>query len=178
MKFRSLLNYGKTKPNSSGSVFRQTYVREIDPLSHKRSLVESDKINLVQLVQMSGKGLTVKDLINRFNAGDLSAIPEPVESYGDFTKSPKSLLEAEKLLINAKSKFDMLPLDIKSKYNNNSSEWLAAVNDGTFVSYLNEQAKISKQNAANAKFVSDNAPVLSDAQVAAIKKLIGGSSDA
>lgn len=178
MKFRSLLNYGKSKPNSSGASFRQMYVREIDPISHRRSLVESDKVNLVQLVQLSGKGLTVKDLITRFNSGDISAIPDPVESYGDFTKSPKSLLEAEKILISAKSKFDALPVDIKSKYNNDSSQWLSAVSDGSFVSYLNDQIKTRKQIQDNAKFVADNSPVLSDAQVAAIKKLIGGNNDA
>lgn len=175
MKFRSLLNYGKAKPNKAGAPFRQTYTREINPISHKRSLVESDKINLMLVAEMSGKGLTVRDLINRFNSGDISAIPEPVSSYGDFTKAPHSLLEAEKLLISAQSKFDMLPTDIKSKYNNNSSDWLAAVNDGSFMKHLNDQAALAKTNAANAKFVADNTSPLSEAQIKAIKKLIGGN---
>ena len=127
MKFRTAYDRERN-PCPSGSRLLQTYTRGADG-----SLVES--------IQKAGDGLALADLIRRAERGDQTAIPAPVESFVDITGAPKDLLEAHMMLSDAKAKYDAMPANVKSVFNNDFANMLASIGDGSIVAKLSQLAK-------------------------------------
>ena len=60
--------------------------------------------------------------------GDINAIAKIKnvrDNYGDTTKIPSNLMEAQQMIIDAKKAFDQLPKEIRQKFNNNAMEFMA-----------------------------------------------------
>lgn len=135
MKFRGAYDRER-KICSSGSRYRQTYIRGADG-----QLVEAGVEDVFDSIQKAGDGLVLADLIRRAERGDETAIPEPVDSFVDLTNAPKDLLEAHMMLSDAQSKYDSLPANVKAVFNNDFSTMLTAISDGSIVSKLSQLAK-------------------------------------
>lgn len=137
MKFRCSYDRARTYC-PSGSRLRQTYTRGADG-----SLVEAGVEDVFDSIQKAGDGLALADLIRRAERGDQTAIPDPVDSFVDITGAPKDLLEAHMMLSDAKSKYDALPANVKSVFNNDFATMLSAIGDGSVVDKLSQLAKVA-----------------------------------
>lgn len=135
MKFRTAYDRER-KPCPSGSRLRQTYIRGADG-----SLVEAGVEDVFDSIQKAGDGLALADLIRRAERGDQTAIPTPVDSFVDITGAPKDLLEAHMMVSDAKQKFDAMPANAKSVFNNDFATMLSAIEDGSITSKLSQLAK-------------------------------------
>lgn len=164
MKFRTAYDPDrKIIPCSSGSRYRQTYIKRI--YDGKEVLEDAGKEDVYDSIQKAAPGNIMEDLLRRARAGDSSAIPEPIDSYADISKAPRDLLEAHQILSDARSKYDSLPADLKSVFNNSYTDFLEASANGTVVKAI--QAKNSNPGSA---------PLSSD-EISKLRAMIGGKEN-
>ena len=106
-----------------------TYGKEIDK-DGKVHIVETGKTNLYEKIQASKEDTLVYNILDRFNAGDVSVLQKNKGYYGDFTDMPKTLAEAQQSLITAENYFNSLPLDVRKEFNHSFSEFLSSASAG------------------------------------------------
>ena len=174
MKFRTVFNHECDKffESPTGSRFRCLYERTYDPVSKKKSIKKSGEEDTYRFIQECAKGNLVCDIIQRSIRGDSTAIGTVSEDmFADITQAPKSLLEAEQLLIKARSIYDSLPVDTKRASSNDFSVWLSSVNDGSF---FKDNIKKFEDNKRFKELQrkSEVKSVLTDEQVNKIKEII------
>lgn len=164
MKFRTAYNCSERFCSPSGSRFRKLFQRKIHSNGSKE-LVENGTEDTYQIIQLAAKGNLLPDLIRRSQLGDPSAIGNDIGSYPDLTRAPKNLLDAENLLLKARSIYDSLPSDTKNKYGNSYVQFLSAVDDGSFIkdSFESTASKVKKKEPT---------PAFTDEQIKFIKEKI------
>lgn len=91
------------------------------------SLEKVGEVPINPLVQESLEGTLIYNILERFNAGDPYALQKNIGQFVDATACPRSLAEAQQLLIDARNSFNSLPLDIRSKYGHNPMAFMEAV---------------------------------------------------
>lgn len=118
-------------------------------------LVKVGEVPINPLVQESLEGTLIYNILERFNAGDPYALQKNVGQFIDATACPRSLAEAQQLLIDARNSFNSLPLDIRSKYGHNPMAFMEAVSQvpvdklGDFFATLTGKKKEVKSDAAS-----------------------------
>ena len=128
--FYSRSNRPKTIPQPKCEENIPTFSIQINKSTGKKELVETGKTNLYQKIQASKDATLIYNIIDRYNAGDESVLSKTIGSYGNFTKMPTTLVEAQQKLIDAERTFEQLPITIREKYNNSYTEFLADVTAG------------------------------------------------
>ena len=173
--FNSRSNYPATVPAPSGERKRPKLTRGIDK-DGNRTLVISGYDDLVEFVNLAAEGVTVADLMKRAERGEDTLHPDAVQSYVDLSNAPKSLLDAEMAVINARNEFEKLPLEVRQAYDNNLSKWLKSIDDGSFVKSTLEKAQREKDYADLQKEKAAKAPVFTKEQEEKLKELIKGGA--
>lgn len=158
MEFRKAFdrNIGGACP--SGEKIVPTYSLVVDKETGKTDLKATGKTNMYDFIQSSLNETLVYNVIERYNAGDVTALDKVSGFFGDVTTFPKNLAEAQQLLINAKKTFDSLPLEVRAKYNHSVSEFLssvekeansAAVSEARAALIADQEAKLAELKAKN-----------------------------
>lgn len=122
--FYSRTSKRPTTAAPSGSAEADTYEVEIDTTGHKH-LVKSGKTNVYERIQTSLESTKIENIIRRATAGDVSALAVTNGQYLDCTDMPKSLAEAQNILIKLQTQFDSLPLEIRQKYDMSAERYIA-----------------------------------------------------
>lgn len=108
-----------------GNEFHITYSGDIQP-SGEIKLVESGKTNIQEEIESYRKSTELSVILDRFNMGDLKALHRYEEIYEDVSAVPVNLLDAQSRLDNLKIQFDLMPIEIKNKFDNNFNLWLGS----------------------------------------------------
>ena len=168
MKFRTAYCEKTTIPCPSGSRYRQHYKRGISSDGSK-ILVKDCVEDVYDSIQKAAAGNTIDDLIRRAQGGDPDAIPSVVESFGDFSQMPTDLLSAHSMLLDAQAKFDSLPVDFRSKFDNSFGKFISGLGDGTVASLL----QVNKSHSA----VSSSGTSFTEEEINKIRDVINGGSN-
>lgn len=91
----------------------------------------SDKRNIYTIKQEALEATKIYNILKRHAMGDETALNVTKGIYLDLTQMPKTLLDAENAILNAQKMFEALPIEERTKYNQNWREWLVAVNTET-----------------------------------------------
>lgn len=173
MKFRSLFPEKKRFVSSSGSRFFKTYIRSYNE-DDRGSLVLSGTEDVFDSIQKASQGNIIEDLIRRASSGDDQAVLDPNNlAFGDFTHTPKDMLEAHSMFLESKKKFEGLPVELRKQFGNSFTDFLKHVGDGSVSEFLNSKL-------ANGQQVQKQPlTTFSSEEVAKLKKLIvGGNNNA
>ena len=142
--FKTRYSKPSFKPSPAGSEEMMTYQLRLTKTG-KKVLVEDKKINIYNIIQEDREEADLHTIINRAVSGDLSAIQRlQAQANGekgivDLTKVPNNLIEAKQMLVDAEKEWLKLPLEIRQKYNNSKTEFLAAVENGEFDKFVKEK---------------------------------------
>lgn len=98
----------------------------------KKTLVVKGIEDRYQKAQERLPGVEVKNLIERYTNGDITRLDRVIGTYGDFSTSPTSYMEAMNVVQDATEAFNSLPKDIKESYNNNPAEFIADIGSEKF----------------------------------------------
>lgn len=133
----------------SGEKIVPTYSLVVDKDTGKTDLKATGKTNMYDYIQSSLEETLIYNVIERYNAGDITALDKVRGFYGDVTQLPKNLAEAQQLLINAQKTFNSLPVDVRAKYNHSVSEFLSAIEKEAKTAAADEARKaiIAEQEA-------------------------------
>ena len=141
MEFYSRSNRPETIPYPKSKKIVPTYGLQINKETGKEELVETGKTNIYDMIQASKEETLVYNILKRFESGDIEALTKTKGVYGDFTNMPRTLAEAQQLLIDTENYFNALPIDIKKEFNNSPKEYLASLNNGKFEAVMGKYIK-------------------------------------
>lgn len=123
MKFKNRSNY-----NRDG--FRQgVFPKNADEYGYsevggRMVLTKTGETNRYEQIQQVIPETSLTNIINRLMKGDKSAIGDVVGSFVDATKMPKTLMEAQNIMLFSERYFDSLPVDARNKYQNDLGAFL------------------------------------------------------
>lgn len=134
-----------------GDEFHATYHLTVDDNGVKE-LVETGKINIVDMIQSHRESCDLQTILKRFENGDLSALNQKTPMYGDFTYAPKTMAEYYQSIIDAEQKFYSLPVEKREMFNNSPSEFFAAIGSPGFaekMGYVNSNSESSSDQSSD-----------------------------
>lgn len=152
MQFRTAYTKEKSKPTESGKKEINKYTVRLTKAGTK-VLVEDGKLDIYELTQAGKEEADIHTIINRAQNGDVKSIEilqkgqnaKGNGSIQDLTTAPKNLIEAQQKLIDAEKTWKALDPELKSKFNNSMTEFLAGVEDGRVQSYIDsKKPKVEK----------------------------------
>lgn len=138
------------KNANAGSKMAPTFEVEIDKNGHK-NLVKTGETNTYVLIQQGLEDSKIENILARAGMGDVNALFVRQGSYGDFTDTPKTLAEAQKMIIKVNQEFEKLPTEIKNKFDNSPEKYVELYGskdweDKVGITHYNEQQAIAKAN--------------------------------
>lgn len=91
-------------------------------------LKKTGEHDLYAEIQSHKDSTDINEIIRRFiETGDVTLFQVRQGSYGDFTEMPKTYAEMFQRMIDAEIAFNQLPPNVKEQFNNNVTEFLAAM---------------------------------------------------
>lgn len=124
MSFYSRLNLPPKVGTPTGDKEATTYQTRIDENGHK--ITEAvGKTNIYDRIQSSLEETKIENIIKRFTEGDISAFQTGEPIYADITGAPKTLMEAQNMIIKITDEFNSLPVEVRAKFDHSPEKYVA-----------------------------------------------------
>lgn len=137
-KFYSRSNVPDRIPTPSGDMEAPIYGIEYDSNGRKKVIIKGME-DRYAAAQVFKDQCDVNNIIKRYTEGDALALERVKTFYGDFTNSPKSLLEAMNIVQNGREAFSKLPLEIREAYNHDPDQFIADIGSEKFKKLMNPE---------------------------------------
>lgn len=157
----------KIIPTNPGDEFLDVFQEEILKDGTK-GLVKTGKKNVYDMIQEDLESTKIENILKAVAAGDLSVLRSQEPVYIDATTMPKTLMEAQNIVIKAKGEFDKMPDEVRKIFDYNAElyvsemgtkEWLEKMepynNKIKAIKEAGSVAEYNKKVAAQAKFEND-----------------------
>lgn len=128
--FYTALNYKQTVA-PSGSRYIKTYQEVVK--KGKLCLEHTGETNVYEKIQIDAESVKIENILHRVAMGDLSALNQREATYVDATTMPKTLMEAQNLIIRAKDEFYKMPLEVRKEFNNSPEEYVEQMGTKEFL---------------------------------------------
>ena len=154
MKFGT--KYGKhlvieTEPGSPEKIEYQ--LRVVDG---EEKLVVTGKSDWYAYIQSHKDSVDIHKILERCAMlDDYSPLMRMPAQFMDVTEMPKNLAEAHTMIKDAKNYFDMLPIEIKEKYENNYMQFIQDIGSEKFINNVSKFLDSIKQVNEVKEKVSD-----------------------
>lgn len=120
------------KKTESGSRYLNTYQEEIDKDTGKKHLVKSGETNIYAMIQEDLEDSKIENILKRAALGDLKALNQRETLYVDATNMPKTLMEAQNIVLKAKQEFETLPLEVRKEFDNSAEKYISEMGTKEF----------------------------------------------
>lgn len=154
-KFRARGSVKKMK-TEPGNRMATTYEVEIDSHGHKE-LKATGKTDTYAKIQSYLEETKIENILARALLGDDEALNRVEGKYIDTTEMPKTLAEAQNMIIKMKTEFDSLPIEVRKEFNFSpeqfiatagTEEWAKALGYETKTEVIAEQKEIKVEETA------------------------------
>lgn len=140
MKFYSRLNPAPVIEAPAGSKEATTYQTQIDENGHKVT-VPIGKTNIYDRIQNSLEETKIENIIKRFTEGDMTAFRTNEPIYADMTEAPKTLMEAQNMIIRITDEFNNLPVEVRAKFDHSPEKYVAMYGGEAWASAVGYELK-------------------------------------
>lgn len=120
------------KKTESGRRYLNTYQEEIDKETGKKHLVKSGETNIYEMIQEDLEDSKIENILQRVALGDLKALEQRETLYVDATNMPKTLMEAQNVVLKAKQEFEKLPLEVRKEFDNSAEKYISEMGTKEF----------------------------------------------
>lgn len=110
--------------SNAGSPEKITYEPYYDERGNLE-LKETGKINQYMDIQSHADSVDIDLIVARYRAGDKDALNKAQGFYADVSGMPKSMVDILNLGIKGEAAFASLPLDVRSRFDNNFAQFIA-----------------------------------------------------
>lgn len=114
----------KVLPSPEGSRY-QTLYRSIVKPNGSIELVEDGVKDIQEEIDSWYEVTDMSYIIKQMQLGNMDVLNKEPGYYADITKMPKDMIEAMQMMIDAKTEFYKLDLDVRNQFNNDFMQWLA-----------------------------------------------------
>lgn len=135
----------------------RVYLDPGDPVKHvyegrydaqgRFDLEEVGQEDFYAYIQSHRDSVEIHALLQRFNAGDESAFSRRQGFFADVSEMPKTYAEVLQSVLVGEQTFNRLPVEVKRKFNNSFSEWLASFGTEAFTASLGFQVPSAEASA-------------------------------
>lgn len=116
-----------------------------------RTLIRDKKVAIYELIQASREECEIENIVKRAIMGDYNALNQSQGVYADITGMPKSIAEAQQMIIDLKEEFEHLPKDVRAKFENNAEMYVAEFGSDDWLEKTGVKDKIAKEALAKAQ---------------------------
>lgn len=118
--------YGENKifAAATGTPYDKTYHIDIDPKTGHKSLKEDGKTNRYEKIQSYAEECKIENILARC-AIDPYALNQRAGQYIDVVDAPKTLAEAQNIMIKIKNEFMGLSVEDRNKFGNSVEKYIA-----------------------------------------------------
>lgn len=149
LMLRTKLDKHKRYYCDPGSRYENVYEEEIDKKSGGKHLVKVGQTCVYDKIQADLEQSKIENIIHKLAMGDLSVLKQAELTYADADDFPKSLMEAQNIVIKAKQEFEAFPVEVKKLFNNSAEQYVSEIGTKAFLEKMapfNDEA-LKKQKA-------------------------------
>ena len=106
----------------SGTHYLNQYQEEIK--NGKKTLVKTGEVDIYAMIQEDLEGTKIENILHAVAMGDLSALQQRETIYADATNMPKTLMEAQNLVLKMKNEFEKMPLEVRKLFDNSPEKYV------------------------------------------------------
>lgn len=115
-----------------GSPIKDVYSSRYTP-SGQLELYVSGQENLYDQIQSHAESVDIHVLLQRFANGDEDVLSRAQGFYLDSSDMPKTYAEVLNSVIQGEQAFDSLPVEVKQRFGNSFSQWMASFESPDFL---------------------------------------------
>lgn len=101
--------------------------------------------NIYEKIQECLEPTKIENIIRRFEEGDPTALGHKSGIYADISDMPTNIIEAQKRIQDVQAKFASLPIDIKEKFGNDPTVFMAEILSGEGLQKLKKEPETAVQ---------------------------------
>lgn len=135
-------------PTGDGTI--KTYQEEIK--NGRKQLTHIGFHNVYEEIQIDVENCMIENILHQVAMGDYSALQAREATYVDVTTMPKSLMEAQNLVIRMKDEFEKMPIDIRKEFGNSADKYVEMMGTKEFqeimAPYNEKIAKVAAEKNA------------------------------
>lgn len=120
------------KNTEAGRRYLNTYQEEIDKETGKKRLVKSGETNIYAMIQEDLEASKIENILQKAAMGDLDALNQRETLYIDSTNMPKTLMEAQNIVLKAKQEFEKLPLEVRKEFDMSAEKYISEMGTNEF----------------------------------------------
>lgn len=113
--FKTAYGEHERMETNPGSEYRETFKMVIDDNGHK-SLKLDGKEHIYAQIQEGLEETLIENILQRAALGDDTALNRIEGSYADITGAPKTLADAQQMILQITNDFNGLPVDIRREF--------------------------------------------------------------
>lgn len=157
--------------SNPGTRFLNEYQEQIGKNGQKE-LVKIGEKNIYEMIQLDLESTKIENILHAVAMGDLSALQQREAMYIDATTMPKTLMEAQNIVIKARNEFEKMPLEVRKLFNNSPEQYVSEMGTKEFLDKMEPyNKKMAEIKAAGSmkeynKRVSDQAKFEKDVEIA------------
>ncbi|QCS36240.1 minor capsid protein [Capybara microvirus Cap1_SP_168] len=157
MKFSSRYEHPVTPITNPGTEFRNDYQAHYDE-DGVLVTVKVGETNIYQMIQSYADSVDIHILLEQFGSGYAEALNRFEGFYADISELPDNYVGMLNTIETTRSYFDKLPADIRSKFNNDFSQFLVASQQPDFLSNFAPAVPISNMYVPGENVPGENVP--------------------
>lgn len=119
-------------------------------LDGRRKLIKDNPKPIYEMIQASREQCEIERIVRRALDGDVTALNAVEGQYADITGAPKSLAQAQQIIINAKRDFDKLDAETKKKFDNNVEIFIAEAGSKEWFDKMGITEKVERRKKEEA----------------------------
>lgn len=135
MQFKTQYDARDRISSNPGSPIHITYAGHYDEKG-RVVLEESGRENIYDQIQSHAESCDIHVLMKRYLNGDVTALSQAQGQYLDATQFPKTYADMLNFVNEQERAFMALPADVRAKFGNSFSEFLAASGEADFLDRL------------------------------------------
>lgn len=116
----------------------------------RRRLVKDNPKPIYEMIQAHRESCEIERVVKRAMNGDTSVLNAIEGQYIDITGAPKSLAEAQQIIINAKRDFELLDVETRKKFDNNVEVFIAEAGSKEWCDKLGITDRLEREAKAKA----------------------------
>ena len=105
-----------------GTHYLNEYQEEI--VKGNKELVKVGEKDIYAMIQEDLEGTKIENILHAVAMGDLSALQQRETTYTDATTMPKTLMEAQNLVLKLKQEFETMPLEVRKLFDNSPEKYV------------------------------------------------------
>lgn len=138
-----------------GTRYENVYEEEIEKKSGKKHLVKVGETCVYDKIQADLEQSKIENIIHKLAMGDLSVLKQADLTYADADDFPKNLMEAQNIVIKAKSEFNKFPEEVKKLFNDSPEQYVSEMGSDEFIKKMapyNDSIAKRQKDEADAEF--------------------------